>query len=101
MLMKADMSHVVQQPLLNKAMPVCSSASKYNMQICGVKGHLVQFSYLLILPPFCLASTFEPPHKKKQQQRNGMCAQRRLRSAWASTRSDQSLRRPHEESFGR
>ena len=26
-----------------------------------------------------------------QNQRNGMCAQRRLRSAWASTQSDQSL----------
>ena len=29
-----------------------------------------------------------------------MCAQRRLRSAWASTQSDQSLRCPHEESSG-
>ena len=28
-----------------------------------------------------------------------LCAQRRLRSAWASTQSDQSLRCPHEESF--
>ena len=27
-----------------------------------------------------------------QNQRNGMCAQRRLRSAWASAQSDQSLR---------
>ena len=27
-----------------------------------------------------------------QNQRNGMCAQRRLRSAWASAKSDQSLR---------
>ena len=29
-----------------------------------------------------------------------MCAQRRLRSAWASAQSDQSLRCPHEESLG-
>ena len=28
------------------------------------------------------------------------CAQRRLRSAWASAQSDQSLRCPHEESLG-
>ena len=32
-----------------------------------------------------------------QNQQNGMCAQRRLRSAWASTQSDQNLRCPHEE----
>ena len=30
-------------------------------------------------------------------KQNGMCAERRLRLAWAS---DQSLRCPHEESFG-
>ena len=29
-----------------------------------------------------------------------VCAQRRLRSAWASAKSDQSLRCPHEESLG-
>ena len=29
-----------------------------------------------------------------------MCAQRRLRSAWTSSQSDQSLRCPHEESLG-
>ena len=29
-----------------------------------------------------------------------LCAQRRLRSAWASTQSDQSLHCPHEESLG-
>ena len=29
-----------------------------------------------------------------------MCAQRRLRSAWACAQSDQSLRCPHEESLG-
>ena len=31
---------------------------------------------------------------------NWLCAQRRLRSAWASAQSDQSLRCPHEESLG-
>ena len=29
-----------------------------------------------------------------------LCAQRRLRSAWASAQSDQSLRCTHEESLG-
>ena len=29
-----------------------------------------------------------------------LCAQRRLRSAWVSAQSDQSLRCPHEESLG-
>ena len=33
-------------------------------------------------------------------QQSGMCAQRRLRSAWASAQSDQRLRCPHEESLG-
>ena len=32
-----------------------------------------------------------------QNQRSGMCAQRRLRSAWASAQSDQRLRCLHEE----
>ena len=35
-----------------------------------------------------------------QNQQNGNCAQRRLRSAWASAQSDQSLRCPHEQSLG-
>ena len=35
-----------------------------------------------------------------QNQQNGMCAQRRLRSAWASAQSDESIRCPHEESLG-
>ena len=35
-----------------------------------------------------------------QNQQNGMCAQRRLRSACASAQYDQSLHCPHEESLG-
>ena len=35
-----------------------------------------------------------------QNQQNHMCAQRSLRSAWACPQSDQSIRCPHEESFG-
>ena len=35
-----------------------------------------------------------------QNQRNGICVQRRLRSAWASGQSDQSLRCPHEGNLG-
>ena len=35
-----------------------------------------------------------------QNQQSGICAQRRLRSTWTSTQSDQSLRCPPEESLG-
>ena len=35
-----------------------------------------------------------------QNQQNDMCAQRRLRSAWASAQTDQSLHCPHEEALG-
>ena len=35
-----------------------------------------------------------------QNQQSGMCAQQRLRPAWASVQSDQSLRCPHEETLG-
>ena len=35
-----------------------------------------------------------------RNQQNGMCGKQRLRSAWASAQSDQSLRYPHEESLG-
>ena len=34
------------------------------------------------------------------KQTKWLCAQQRLRSAWASAQSDQSLRCPHEESLG-
>ena len=34
-----------------------------------------------------------------QNVQNGMCAQRRLRSAWASAQTDQSLHCPHEETL--
>ena len=40
---------------------------------------------------------YEPPHDKTNKM---MCAQRRLRSAWASAQSDQSLPCVHEESLG-
>ena len=36
----------------------------------------------------------------RQDQKNDMCVQRRLRSAWASAQSDQGLHCPHEESLG-
>ena len=41
---------------------------------------------------------FEPPHDKPTIW---LCAQRRLRSAWASAQSDQSLRCQHEERLER
>ena len=37
---------------------------------------------------------------RQQHQQNDMCVQRRLRSAWASAHSNQSLLCPHEESMG-
>ena len=42
-------------------------------------------------------SECEPPYEnnnnnKKKQQQKSLCAQRRLRSAWASAQSDPSLR---------
>ena len=40
---------------------------------------------------------YEPPRDKTNKVSG---AQRRLRSAWASAQSDQSLRCPHEESLG-
>ena len=39
----------------------------------------------------------EPPHDKTNKM---MCAQRRLRSAWASAQSDHSLHCSHEETLG-
>ena len=36
----------------------------------------------------------------RQNQQNGICTQRRLRSAWASAQCDQSNRCPHKESLG-
>ena len=45
--------------------------------------------------------------EKDRKKENGMCAQRRLRSAWASAQSDQasaqsdqSFRCPHEDGLG-
>ena len=35
-----------------------------------------------------------------QNQQNDLCAQQRLRAAWASAQSDQSLRCRHEETLG-
>ena len=63
--------------------------------------HLSQ--YLRICSPvkFALSQrTTKPKKKKKKKKKNGMCTQRRLRSAWASAQSDQSLRCPHEEKLG-
>ena len=45
----------------------------------------------------CFHSLFEPPHDKTK---NDLCIQLRLRSAWASTQSDQSLYCPHDETLG-
>ena len=46
------------------------------------------------LPPLTVYTS------KWQNLQNGSCAKWRLRSAWASAQSDQSLRCPHEEILG-
>ena len=46
---------------------------------------------------YVLHPIFEPPLTKPTKC---LCAQKRLRLAWVSIQSDQSLRCPHEESFG-
>ena len=50
----------------------------------------------------CIARKKERKKERKKQtnKQNGMCAQRRLRSAWAAGQSDQCFRCPHEESLG-
>ena len=48
----------------------------------------------------CLSCIVLQMSRLMTNQQNGMCAQRRLRSAWASAQSDQSLRCPHEKSLG-
>ena len=45
----------------------------------------------------CIYIYFSKERKKETNKQNGMCVQRRLRSAWASAQSDQSFRCPHEE----
>ena len=39
-------------------------------------------------------------NRRMTKPKNGHCAQRRHRSAWASAQSDQSLRCPHQETLG-
>ena len=57
-----------------------------------------------LTPDLCMhhyysdSTLLEPPSWQNQQ--NDLCTQRRLRSAWASAQSDQSLRCLHEESLG-
>ena len=57
-----------------------------------------------LLAKACAFSTDTPLGQKQKWaaswQNHGMWAHRRLRSAWASGQSDQSLRCPHEESLG-
>ena len=58
----------------------------------------VNMSFVPFSGPLKLYIIIEPPCDKAKK--NGICAQRRLRSAWASAQSDQSLRCPYEESWG-
>ena len=72
-------------------------------------GHMIWYGSV----SFKFVTGYKPGHIKSQQdgsediwvrawqnQQNGMCAQRKLRSACASAQSDQSLHYPHEECFG-
>ena len=45
----------------------------------------------------CICSSSEPPHDKTNKM---ACAPSEDRSAWAAAQSEQSLRCPHEGSFG-
>ena len=62
----------------------------------SIKHMHISFSYkpVLFLSQKNWKITFEPLHDKTQQ--SGMCAQQRIRSAWASAQSDQSLCCPHK-----
>ena len=78
----------------------CTQKYPYQMgRLRWMTGSLL-FPYALkTLFPHCAAQiSNEPAHDKTKK--NGMCAKRRLRSAWASAQSDQSLRCPHEGSLG-
>ena len=50
----------------------------------------------------CFTSVIQEPSMSHDMTKptKWLCAQRRLRSAWASAQSNQSLRCPHEESLG-
>ena len=57
----------------------------------------LQYDVLVIILVYAEISSNKARDKTNK---NGMCAQRRLRSAWSSAQSDQSLRCPHEEILG-
>ena len=66
-----------------------------------IAGKMIFFAWILSSckrMSICFANSveepFEPPRDKPTMW---LCAQRRLRSAWASAQSDQSLCCPHEE----
>ena len=63
-----------------------ASTTHTHANLTSVESHILQ------------GRSFGPAHDKTYK--NGMCAQRRLRSAWASAQSDQSLCCPQEESLG-
>ena len=65
------------------------------------------FENELNYPPYCpstcinfIGISFENKMSRDMTKpTKWLCAQRRLRSAWASAQSDQSLRCPHEETL--
>ena len=53
--------------------------------------------YLMVKPPLL---NFYDKSRNVTKPTKWVCAQQRLRSAWAFAQSDQSLRCPHEEALG-
>ena len=58
----------------------------------------VSLAWMILLCFIVLFVSKWAPSQLNQQ--NDLCAQRRLRSAWASAQSDQCLHWPHEETLG-
>ena len=73
-----------------------SHSINFAMKIC-VNHFSVNRLHLLVYLPF---TTPEDLSRNTTKPTKWLCAQRRLRSAWASAQSDQRLRCPHQESFG-
>ena len=66
---------------------------------CHVAAHLLN-SLIIVFSHWRLYRMGQHFSRNMTKPTKWVCAQRRLRSAWASAQSDQSLRCPHEESLG-
>ena len=91
-----------KQKLFFSKQPICSKCILLDLYVRvflepNIHGYIVyMFVYICILDIWVqlyMSRDMTKPTK-------WLCAQRRLRSAWASAQSDQSLRCPHEEALG-